>query len=279
MGKGDRPEHAAPPELFYNDDEAVKYTASSRVMEIQEKLTLRALELLALPDDGTPKFILDVGCGSGLSGEVLTEEGHFWVGMDIAPAMLEVALEKEVDGDLMLHDMGDGLPFRPGAFDGVVSISAVQWLCNADKSHHVPRKRMRRFFRSLYNCLTKGGRAALQIYPENVEQATMLSEEAMKVGFSGGLVVDYPHSTRAKKYYLCLMVGAAAALPAALTAGEAAREVGVAGRERSGKRRKVDGGGKGKEWVLKKKAQMRGKGYVGIAADSKYTGRKRKDRF
>lgn len=74
-----------------------------------------------------------------------------------------MALEKEVEGDLLLHDMGDGLPWRHGTFDGVVSISAVQWLCNADKAHHVPRKRMRKFFRSLYNCLTKGGRAALQV--------------------------------------------------------------------------------------------------------------------
>lgn len=193
MGKGERPEHVAPPELFYDDTEAAKYTTSSRVMEIQEKLTARALELLALPDDGVPKFILDVGCGSGLSGQVLSEQGdrskagvhaaacvvcclhrsqgnsafagHVWVGCDISPSMLEIALEKEECQDLLLHDMGDGLPFKPGTFDGVVSISAVQWLCNADKAHHVPRKRMRRFFRSLYTCLTKGGRAALQVCP------------------------------------------------------------------------------------------------------------------
>ena len=31
----------------------------------------------------------------------------------------------------------------------------------------------------------------------------------------GGLVVDYPHSTRAKKYYLVLMVGNAGAMPQA----------------------------------------------------------------
>ena len=37
-----------------------------------------------------PAFILDVGCGSGLSGEILTEEGHIWVGMDIAPSMLGI---------------------------------------------------------------------------------------------------------------------------------------------------------------------------------------------
>ena len=27
-------------------------------------------------------------CGSGLSGECLTEQGHMWVGMDISPSML-----------------------------------------------------------------------------------------------------------------------------------------------------------------------------------------------
>jgi 18S rRNA (guanine1575-N7)-methyltransferase len=33
---------------------------------------------------------LDIGCGSGLSGEVLEEDGHFWVGMDISPSMLSI---------------------------------------------------------------------------------------------------------------------------------------------------------------------------------------------
>lgn len=45
--------------------------------------------------------------------------------------MLEIAHDRDSDGDLCLHDLGDGLPFRPGTFDGAISISAVQWLCNA----------------------------------------------------------------------------------------------------------------------------------------------------
>lgn len=27
-------------------------------------------------------------CGSGLSGDFISEEGHYWIGMDISPAML-----------------------------------------------------------------------------------------------------------------------------------------------------------------------------------------------
>ena len=38
-----------------------------------------------------------------------------------------------------------------------------------------------------------------QIYPENAAQAQLLTSSAMRAGFTGGLVVDYPHSTRAKK--------------------------------------------------------------------------------
>ena len=52
-------------------------------------------------------------------------------GLDISEDMLDVASEREVEGDLCLHDLGHGLPLRPGSFDGAVSISAVQWLCNA----------------------------------------------------------------------------------------------------------------------------------------------------
>lgn len=50
-------------------------------------MTYRALELLSLSSD-EPAFLLDIGCGSGLSGEILEEQGHIWVGVDIAPSML-----------------------------------------------------------------------------------------------------------------------------------------------------------------------------------------------
>jgi hypothetical protein len=56
------------------------------------------------------------------------------------------------------------------------------------------------------------------------------------------------------------------------------------GRQRK-RHGKPKGGGKSgaqlksKSWVLKKKAQMRGKGYTAIPVDTKYTARKRKKGF
>jgi hypothetical protein len=79
---------------FYNDNEAQKYTKSSRIQSIQSEMTERCLELLNLPspsDDGDCDYsalLLDIGCGSGLSGEIITEHGHQWVGADISGSML-----------------------------------------------------------------------------------------------------------------------------------------------------------------------------------------------
>lgn len=56
-------------------------------MDVQVQMTERAIELLMLPED-EPCFILDIGCGSGLSGSVLEDQGHFWIGMDISTSML-----------------------------------------------------------------------------------------------------------------------------------------------------------------------------------------------
>jgi SAM-dependent methyltransferase len=63
------------------------------MISVQQEITERAIELLRLSDD-KPCFILDVGCGSGLSGKVLEEKGHVWVGCDVSRDMLTVANER-----------------------------------------------------------------------------------------------------------------------------------------------------------------------------------------
>jgi 18S rRNA (guanine1575-N7)-methyltransferase len=192
-----RPELTGHASLFYNAKEAKKYDSSSRMVGVQREITERAIELLRLPQD-RPSLILDVGCGSGLSGQVLEDEGHVWVGCDVSRDMLDVANERierkrdignqqedsamnegseEEDeqespsyGDLMHHDMGTGLPFRPATFDACISISALQWLCYSNSKDQIPKRRLTRFFSSLYQVLRRGGRAVLQFYPENSEQ-------------------------------------------------------------------------------------------------------------
>ena len=72
--------------IEYISQIALVYPSCSMVRLLQEQLTQRALELLALPDDG-PKILLDLGCGSGLSGEELTENGYTWIVSTLHPLL------------------------------------------------------------------------------------------------------------------------------------------------------------------------------------------------
>lgn len=269
-------------DVHYDDVEARKYTTSSRIQNIQASMTQRALELLDLPG---PSLILDVGCGSGLSGEILSavppDEGgpHAWIGMDVSASMLDVALQRDVEGDLLLADIGQGVPFRAGAFDAAVSISAIQWLCNAESSETSPAQRLARFFGGLYQSLKRGGRAVCQFYPKNDAQRQMITAAAVKAGFGAGLLEDDPE-TKNVKVYLVLTVGGDA------TGGRDITSVveGMDGVDVQDSRKRGTKGGKGeikkgsKAWIMNKKEQMERKGKV-VKASSKYTGRKRRIQF
>jgi len=318
-----RPELTGHASNFYNEKEARKYNSSSRMINVQREITLRAIELLLLPPDET-SLVLDIGCGSGLSGQVLEEHGHVWVGCDVSRDMLQVAHERMEDtyktddgdggegnaamnnsddedddddelpstGDLMHHDMGTGLPFRSATFDGCISISALQWLCYSNSAAQFPKRRLIRFFSSLYTILKKSARAILQFYPETAEQAVLISECATAVGFGGGIVVDYPNSAKAKKHYLVLSCDRAcrAQMPKGMmdekqmtSNGRNHVQVSSSGGRPEGRRGKPkpirkNKGVKTKEWILHKKETQRTKG-KDVRPDTKYTARRRRGKF
>ncbi|EKE42367.1 hypothetical protein ENUP19_0223G0029 [Entamoeba nuttalli] len=270
-----RPEHIAPPEFFYNEEEAGKYARNTRMAYIQTEMTERALELLGIPEETKGLHILDLGCGSGYSGETIEENGHYWTGMDISRDMLNIA--KENGSSVIQGDMGDYLPFRPGSFDGCISISAIQWLCQADKKTHNPITRLRKLFEALFGCLKRGTRAVFQLYPETPNDLEMITNAATHAGFTGGVVVDFPNSKKAKKYYIVLMCGQQkGALPQAQGVEVTDENEGI----KVDKKKYKDATKpsklkyKSKAWIFRKKERQREKG-MEVRPDSKYTGRRR----
>ena len=268
-----------PPDLYYNDHTSRSYTTSSRIQYVQAQMTHRALELLSLADSS---FILDIGCGSGLSGEILSNGNppHTWIGVDISSSMLAVAkMTRDVDGDLMLGDIGQGLPFRPGSFDAAVSISVIQWLCNAESGHENddPDRRLQRFFSSLYVSLRRGGRAVLQFYPHDKAQREMITGAATKAGFGAGVLEDDGGTKNAKLYLVCTVgggdiTGVVSQLQNVQV--EDSRKGRCRGR-RGTEPREIKGS---KAWINRKREQMQRKGKV-VKASSKYTGRRRRVQF
>lgn len=244
-------------------------------------MTLRALEILAL---STPSLILDIGCGSGISGEILssveqTDGGpHVWIGMDIAASMLDIALQRDVQGDLLLADIGQGVPLRPGSLDAAISISAIQWLCNAESSDVSPQGRLSRFFNGLYASLKRGGKAVCQFYPKNEAQRNMISGAAIKAGFGAGILEDHP-GTKNSKLYLVLTVGGGDKQGDITEMAAGIDNVDIVDNRRKGKETRRRDERKGsKAWILKKKERMERKGKV-VKSSSKYTGRSRGPTF
>jgi 18S rRNA (guanine1575-N7)-methyltransferase len=229
---------------FYAAD-AERYTDANS--GIQRELTAAALRLARSNGTGASAsadpiwrrnaLVVDIGCGSGLSGAVLAAEaGLRWVGLDLSLDMLQL-VAPPAKGAVAASDMGHGLPLRPGSVDAAVSISAVQWLLQGPGS----AARMARFFASLHAALRPAHgamehpamqgaamqqlrpaciHAALQCYIPTAEAAAALEAAARAAGFDSALVTDWPHLTPARKYFLLLSRrGGAAAAAAAESPG------------------------------------------------------------
>jgi SAM-dependent methyltransferase len=105
-------------------------------------------ELAVLGRAGT---VVDVGCGSGILAEAMTEAGHQVVGVDVSEAMLDVARTRVPRAE-----------FRIGSFIDTtlpksVAVTAVgEVLCYAFDSANGDRARAD-WFRQAYDALCSGG--------------------------------------------------------------------------------------------------------------------------
>ena len=70
---------------------------------------------------GTEAIILDAGCGTGLTGELLHEENfNNIVGVDFSQPMLDQASKKNIYQSLFQADLTKTLEFEDNAFDAIV---------------------------------------------------------------------------------------------------------------------------------------------------------------
>lgn len=189
------PEFTNPPQLYYDEKESRKYSQNTRIAKIQAEITQRAIQLLEVEEKNP--FILDIGCGSGLSGKILAEKEYEWVGIDVSDSMLTLAQSSVPNSGLVCHDIGAKFPFQEDAFDYAISISVVQWLFQSFQTDHIPIKRIRTFFKSLYCTIRKS--AVLQFYCSKKE-IEILKAEAVKVGFHGGVVTDNENTKNCKTF-------------------------------------------------------------------------------
>lgn len=95
---------------------------------------MRALMLAQLPDDLTGCRVLDAGCGTGTAAVELAARGADVVAVDIAPALIAIARERQPDGlaGSIAWQSGDMLDPALGDFDHVIAMDSLIYYAPAD---------------------------------------------------------------------------------------------------------------------------------------------------
>ncbi|MEO0912607.1 MAG: class I SAM-dependent methyltransferase [Pseudomonadota bacterium] len=108
---------------FY-DDWSASY--DSEVRENGYATPARAAKALAgfVDDKGAP--LLDVGCGTGISGAALHKAGFTALdGTDFSAEMLAQARAKDLYRNLYQTDLNDPFPFEPGQYANIAAIGVL----------------------------------------------------------------------------------------------------------------------------------------------------------
>lgn len=140
----------------------------------------------------TSRNILDIGCGTGFSLEILDNA----IGIDISEPMLKIAKKKGFQ-KLIRADFKH-LPFKSNSFDIAVSISTIQWITGKTPEEVISQ--YRQFCKELKRILKKKGKAGLQFYPATKREMEVLTDELKK--FFRGHIVEEGKGKKQKKYII-----------------------------------------------------------------------------
>ena len=194
-----------PEEIYENVSDYFKgetlswYAKSKNIMRIQEKITIRAIDILELKEERS--LILDAGCGPGFTSAYLKEIGHDVIALDIIYEFLSIYDIKEFNP--IVSDLSH-TPLRNECLDAIISISALQWIYR-EKNNNLMKEKLIKLAHSLFNALKPKCSAIFQFYPKNnniMEDIGKLFTEHTK--FQGNFVIDNPNNPKKRRIFLHL---------------------------------------------------------------------------
>jgi 18S rRNA (guanine1575-N7)-methyltransferase len=183
---------------YYREDNLTHYASSKSMRKIQQKITSRALELGKFSKN---KLILDAGCGPGFASMYLKEMGYRVVALDIISDFLyyyDIQDLNPICADMCL------VPFKPNIFDGIISISALQWVFKGFQDHQM-KLNLVNLITYFYSILRVNSKAIIQFYPRNNEIMRSIGKLITEnTKFVGEYIIDNPQNPKKRKIFLVL---------------------------------------------------------------------------
>lgn len=199
----------------YVGNKAKQYDNEQWMERNQKKTTEKVIEFLFDPHLGEEKLLLpsetriiDLGCGSGFSSEVLLNYDFHIIGIEILEDMISLALERKKDQrnpqnlELILADITK-LPIRPRSIDHSISISAYNFITHGLKKEKEIKNTVNLTAEYLFNVLKQNGRLIIEFYPQNEKILQMFRQSFIRAGFDGFSIKE-KESQRAGKTFLLL---------------------------------------------------------------------------
>ncbi|MBU2576535.1 MAG: class I SAM-dependent methyltransferase [Nanoarchaeota archaeon] len=191
--KNNRPEETyGNPLFFYTPMEVEKSARSGGMRKAQERIANNVVEMLNL---GKGSKILDMGCGPGYTSAVYQNMGFEVIGLDVTPQMVEKANERGIKA--YVGDMRNvGEIFAGQQFDGIVSVSALQWLKEEGDIRQVAE--------GTYGLLGTNAPLIFQFYPRSESELEKTASIFKRNGFVGDIITKNPDNPRTRTLYLDL---------------------------------------------------------------------------
>jgi len=167
------------------------------------------LDILEKPDilKDEPSFILDLGCGTGFSTEILLESGFRVVGVDVLDDMISKVKNKknhmknQNNLELILADI-NFIPLRRSSINHAISISAYNFITHKAESIREKTKIANNTAKYLYTLLKPNGRIIIEFYPKDDNELDIFSSSFKTNGFTGFVVKQNPNQKSGQTFLL-----------------------------------------------------------------------------
>jgi len=201
----------------YIEDKAEEYDSSNWMERNQRRTT--SLSIQYLFDEklngnngtgikmGKSYLILDLGCGTGYSSEILIHNGFRVVGIDILYDMISKAREKKKISqdfktlELILADI-NFLPIRVNSVDHIISISSYNFITHKMENFGEKVKLLNDTGKYVNSILKQDGRVVIEFYPKDDNELKMFNKSFINNGFKGYMIKSNPNQKSGQTFLL-----------------------------------------------------------------------------
>ncbi len=201
----------------YIDTKAGEYDSSKSMERNQKRSTLLSIQYLfdnklndkeeTIVQKNDSFLILDLGCGTGFSSEILIEHGFRVIGVDILFDMISRAREKKgiyenyKDIELILADI-NFLPIKTNIIDHIISISSYNFITYGTSNYGEKVKLLNDTAKYIKQILKQQGRVIIEFYPKDDKELNIFNKSFINNGFEGFMIKNNPKQKSGQTFLL-----------------------------------------------------------------------------